>query len=268
MSKQYGKGMSMVVLMAGMLVAARALAGDLDPTNAPGSTMHTLEEIYQKVADIDSPQALSATTTAVNAGYYMATTLSAVDVDLAEGNIKTGVTIFGIAGTLSGTPSPVPKTGQGASFATGDDGDLRKGLTWPVPRFTDNGNGTVTDNLTELIWLKTAYAFGSVNWTNALNACNTLTNGMHGLSDGSVAGDWRLPNVRELLSLINYGATAPALPSGYPFTQVQGMAIHWTSSTRMDTTSYAFGVSLYRGEVSYYSKNTVGAVVWPVRDGQ
>ena len=42
--------------------------------------------------------------------------------------------------------APVPKTGQTTSYATGDDGQLEKGVAWPYPRFTDNGDGTVTDN--------------------------------------------------------------------------------------------------------------------------
>jgi hypothetical protein len=41
-----------------------------------------------------------------------------------------------------------------------------------------------------------------------------------GLSDGSVAGDWKLPNVREMLSLIDYSRILPALPAGHPFTSV------------------------------------------------
>ena len=35
-----------------------------------------------------------------------------------------------------------------------DDGLLRAGIEWPAPRFTDNGDGTVTDSLTGLMWLK------------------------------------------------------------------------------------------------------------------
>ena len=60
----------------------------------------------------------------------------------------------------------VPKTGQttcsdesGVSrpcTGTGEDGEHQKGVAWPNPRFTDNGDGTVTDNLTGLIWLKDA----------------------------------------------------------------------------------------------------------------
>jgi hypothetical protein len=101
MRKQYGKVVSAAVWAAGLLMAGRAMAGRLDPTNAPGPTMHTLEEIYQKVGAFVSPQTLSATTTVVNAGYYATTNLTQVDTDLKAENIATNVTIFGIAGTLS-----------------------------------------------------------------------------------------------------------------------------------------------------------------------
>ena len=63
-------------------------------------------------------------------------------------------------------PAPVSKTGQTVSYATGDDGDLERGVEKPPlkDRFTDNGDGTVTDNLTGLIWLKNADCFGSRTW--------------------------------------------------------------------------------------------------------
>src|SRR5215831_10404550 len=57
---------------------------------------------------------------------------------------------------VSATRAPVPRTGQTTSYAAGDDGALQKGVAWPTPRFTDNNNGTITDNLTGLIWLKNA----------------------------------------------------------------------------------------------------------------
>jgi hypothetical protein len=56
-------------------------------------------------------------------------------------------------------PAAVERTGQTMSFAAGDDGDIKAGVPFPSPRFTDNGDGTVTDHLTGLIWLKNAYCF-------------------------------------------------------------------------------------------------------------
>jgi hypothetical protein len=152
---------------------------------------------------------------------------------------------------------------------------MRKGVAWPNPRFTDNGNGTVTDNLTGLIWLKDANAFGSRTWTNALTDCATLNNGEHGLTDGSVEGDWRLPNVQELQSLIDYGRYNPALcnaagtgqwTSGNPFTGVQS-SYYWSSTTYAYSTAYAWYVYLGAGHVYNGAKGNTSCV-WPVRAGQ
>ena len=171
--------------------------------------------------------------------------------------------------------APVEKTGQTGCWdasgnpvtcaGTGQDGDLQKGVTWPVPRFTDNGDGTVTDNLTGLVWLKNANCFGIRTWANALIDCNSLADGACGLTDGSVAGDWRLPNVKELQSLIDFGQFNPALPTGHPFTGVQ----YYWSSTTLDagSTIGAWSVSLSLGSVIAYDKTTDVLYVWPVRDG-
>jgi hypothetical protein len=137
-------------------------------------------------------------------------------------------------------PTPVPQTGQTTSYATGDDGDLQRGVALVTPRFTDNGDGTVTDNQTGLIWLKDADCFGTRTWSNALSDCNGLADGSCGLTDGSSAGDWRLPNLFELESLRNMGNGNPCLPSGHPFNNVKS--------------------NVYFEELdSYY--------VWPVRGG-
>jgi hypothetical protein len=64
------------------------------------------------------------------------------------------------------------------------------------PRLTDNGNGTVTDNLTGLTWLKNANCFGPSSWFDAVAFCKALKNGQCGLADGSNPGDWRLPNIK------------------------------------------------------------------------
>ena len=162
-------------------------------------------------------------------------------------------------------PAMVPKTGQTTSYAAGDDGGLQKGVTWPDPRFTDNANGTVTDNLTGLIWLKNANCFGTQDWSNSLNSANALNSGECGLTDGSVEGNWRLPNLREMQSLVDYGQSNPSLPSGHPFIGV--LSDHYWSSTTYSVPSNAWFVGLNVGWLASSSK-TQGYYVWPVRDGQ
>ena len=164
-------------------------------------------------------------------------------------------------------PAPVPKTGQTTTCATGDDGDLQKGVIWPYPRFTDNLDGTITDNLTGLIWLKNANCFGSRSWNNALSDCNGLSSGYCGLTDGSNAGDWRLPNYKELFSLVDAENYNPALPSGHPFTNVQ-LYYYWSSTTFAEQTFNVWVVPIYSGGVYNYSKGGGPAHVWPVRGGQ
>ena len=171
----------------------------------------------------------------------------------------------------------VEKTGQVTSYSNtgGEDGDLQKGVAWPSKRFTDKGNGTVTDNLTKLIWLKNANAFGLRTWEQALSDANTLASGSAGLTDGSKAGDWRLPNVTELQSLIDFAYTNPALSSasgksrwvsGDAFIGVQSSA-YWSSSTDSDNSTSAWGVGLYDGRVDGVNKADT-FYVWPVRAGK
>ena len=137
------------------------------------------------------------------------------------------------------TPTPITiienailKTGQTNIFATGDDGDLQKGPVWPNPRFTDNLNGTITDNLTGLIWLKNTTCLGLLLWANAFTVINGLADGhiSCGLSDGSAAGAWRMPNRNEYISLIDSSNYKPPLPSGHPFLNVQNYQ-YWSSTS-------------------------------------
>ena len=185
--------------------------------------------------------------------------------------------------------SVVPQTGQTDSYEDGDDGALQRGLPWPNPRFTDNGDGTVTDNLTQLIWLKDANCIatnysefdkdgtldgdGRITWEHALDFVAGLNDGTY--SDcGAGHTDWHLPNVRELNSLIHYGFRNPALPNtagtdqwseGDPFTDVQS-AHYWSSTTYAGTTVYAWFVGMGYGYVDSDEKD-FSHYVWPVRGG-
>ena len=157
-----------------------------------------------------------------------------------------------------------------------DDGHLERGVEKPPlkDRFRDNGDGTVTDNLTGLIWLKDANCFGTRAWYNALSDCNGLSSGSCGLTEGSSVGDWRLPNRNELASLVHKGYYNPAVPNttgtgqwpeGDPFNNVQSYS-YWSSPTDASTTVSAWGVNVYNGRVYDFSKTSYG-YVWPVRGG-
>ena len=162
----------------------------------------------------------------------------------------------------------VQRTGETEKYGPGDDEALQMGVMWPSPRFTTNNNGTVADNFTGLIWTQNANLFSQQNWNGALTSCNSLGSGTYGLSDGSKAGDWRLPNVRELQSLIDYGRLSPALPVGHPFANVQPF-YYWSSTTYAGYPGNAWFVSLNNGSTAKDGKGySYSIFVWCVRGGQ
>jgi hypothetical protein len=145
--------------------------------------------------------------------------------------------------------------------STGQDGEFLIGETWPNPRYTANGD-CVTDNLTGLTWARNAdLNNGSSTWQGALDFATNL----------SLCGyeDWRLPNITELRSLIDYSKNQPSIMSGHPFSNVrfQGditTVVYWSSTTNMSNPSSAFTLEFYLGEINYKIKSGSGKV-WPVR---
>lgn len=198
--------------------------------------------------------------------------------------IKSGTSSSGIDGIdfvliLNTTTALVPKTGQTTSYTNGDDGDLQAGVSESAARFTDNMDGTITDNRSGLIWLKNANtADYKLTWVNALaavdeiNASGTMNN--RGAGDTSNAGshqtDWRLPNIKELQSLVDLGTTNPALPDSTVFTDLQYYAtsdLYWSGTTTAGyVTSRAWALSIKTGSAENLSKPE-SCFVWPVRGG-
>jgi len=165
--------------------------------------------------------------------------------------------------------NPVPCAG------TGQDGQYQKGVKPAKLRFKDNRDGTVLDVLTGLIWLKNANCFWTKTWQEALNAANTLAPPACGLTDKSRVGDWRLPNINELRSLIDYGFDGPALSNAAGRGQWQEgdaffgvvQAFYWSSSSYPPNPGWAWVVYLKDGLALQFSKDTY-TLMWPVRGGR
>ncbi|MBU4233014.1 MAG: DUF1566 domain-containing protein [Desulfobacterales bacterium] len=179
---------------------------------------------------------------------------------------------FYVIPAMKGNYAPVPKTGQTTVYVPGDDGDLHKGVAWPTPRFTDNQNGTVTDNLTGLIWLQNASALGPTTWGQAITIANNLKSGDAGLKDGSTQGNWRLPNIRELQSLVDYGRggefTGPAVPTPNPFIGVVWQNRYWSSTSENGSLpNLAWWVGFDLGFAGTDPKSN-NYLVWCVRGGR
>jgi uncharacterized caspase-like protein len=145
-------------------------------------------------------------------------------------------------------------------------------------RYIDNGDGTVTDNRSGLIWLKNANCFGYQKWKTAMQSAANLASGQCGLRDGSKRGMWRLPTKDEWKAMIdkkyvdrenwsqpvisNAAGTGP-WKEGDAFSGVQS-DYYWTATTDASDTAYAWHVNLKYGYVNA-SGRTFTYYVWPVR---
>ncbi|MDH3626617.1 MAG: DUF1566 domain-containing protein [Acidobacteriota bacterium] len=174
--------------------------------------------------------------------------------------------------------APVQKTGQTACWdvngelvpcsGTGQDGENQAGVAI-TPRFMENLDGTVTDGLTGLVWLQDATCFAESNWLAALAGAAALADGACGLSDGSIPGDWRLPNAREAMSMIDFGQWNPALAADHPFVVpvFSGLTpfYYWSSTSLVQFPYNAFIVRLNDGILTTGAKSSNTLLVWPVR---
>jgi hypothetical protein len=168
----------------------------------------------------------------------------------------------------------LPRTGQTTSYAQGDDFSAQQGVAWPSIRFTDNADGTVTDRLTGLIWLKNAGCFNATDWASALNAANQLASGACGLTDGSRTGQWRMPNANELESLVDVSQANPAVSAGSGFINVKLGTAYWSSTTYTAGPGNAMAIRFNDGrwingaDGSFNNAKASSAnALWPVKSG-
>ena len=241
-----------------------------EPTAGVSDTMCTLTDIGNMAPTVDSDEC--ATISSVQSGKTFWGRCAGAGWGLLTG---TGSIDSSPPGSVAATLQTICYNASGGTITcagTGQDGEYQMGET-ASPRFTDNADGTVTDNLTGLVWLRNANCsatLGGVNktntltWENSLTWSNNLASGSCGLTDGSVAGDWRLPNVREMISLVDYGiGTAPRLPTGHPFTSVQSNW-YWASTSYSMGLANSWRVDLNDGNPGFSIKTNFSYVL-PVR---
>ncbi|MGR3220228.1 MAG: Lcl domain-containing protein, partial [Candidatus Anammoxibacter sp.] len=172
--------------------------------------------------------------------------------------------------TLYAQPAELWQTGQTSSFHDGDDGALRRGVAWPSSRFTDNNDGTITDNLTGLMWLKDASCLGTKAWMEAIDAIaelNTTPGSFDCREYTANYTDWRLSNRKEIRSLVNYGVGEVNIwLKSRGFWDVQNNR-YWSSTTYAIDTDSAWTVSMGEGSTETGSKSN-GNYLWPVRAGR
>jgi hypothetical protein len=172
---------------------------------------------------------------------------SAVSLVKAQGYLQTGQIACYDA---QGGEVPCPDSGQ--------DGEFRTGITWPVPRFEHHGE-TVLDRLTGLSWTRRANpAELPVTWQEAL----VYVDGMN-RKNAFGRSDWRIPNRRELRSLMSHQTRKPALPEGHPFRDVFS-GWYWTSTTAAVNRAHAWYVHT-EGARMFYGNKEQFFLLWPVR---
>jgi hypothetical protein len=136
---------------------------------------------------------------------------------------------------------------------------------WGAARFNDNGDGTVTDNGTGLVWQKCTGGQSAsdcsgtatdMNWQGALQYCRNLT----------LAGrNWRLPSINELKSIVDYSVYNPAINTFFfPNTEAYD---YWSSSTDVNNAVLAWYVFFYDGLVNVEDKTANYYYVRCVADG-
>jgi hypothetical protein len=161
--KKYLPHITLIVIGTLFVGGLTTLAGSLTPPGFVLNTMYTLDDIYTKLtANTDATLgsgAIPSTPGSASATFHTLTELYNAIPTIDATKVATGTAYLGVTGTMY--PATPFKTGQttcydlaGASRSctgTGEDGESHKGIT---ASYTDNGDETITDNNTGLMWRK------------------------------------------------------------------------------------------------------------------
>lgn len=188
-----------------------------------------------------------------------------------------------------GPPGPIGPPGpQGEPGPQGPPGSQAAPPCFDnANRYVDCGNGTVTDTVTGLVWLKNANCFGTTTYAAANQASAGLADSQCGLTDGSAAGDWRLPTREEWRATVARAVDLGCVnggPGGQPsltndpgtnclsqgpssFTGVEWETGYWSSSAQELGPNEAWLMGLDNG-VAFDDAKVKLKLVWPVRGGR
>ncbi len=227
----------------------KRVGGFTEPQTEPGATGHTLDEIMAEMPQADNTDGAVLTDVADGKTFW--------GLNEADGTwgARTGTTVMPEEDNTDGAvPADVLKDKTYWGLTTGEWGE-QTGAHECIPcngtlvgtRWCDNGDGTVTDLLgyngkgQGLVWLKDADWGGEKAWRineacddegchdDANTRVGTLRNGLAGLTDGSVIGDWQLPSVAAMTA-IAHGIDRVGGGAGSPFTGMLTGGYYWTST--------------------------------------
>ena len=130
--------------------------------------------------------------------------------------------------------------------------------TAPLSRFVDNGNGTVTDIPSGLQWKRCSEGQTWISGTCTGSASKHTWQQALQLADTAIyasKADWRLPNIKELASIVEQACYTPAIDLAvFPNTPSEE---YWSSTPQASDAKYAWHFDFYHGDDgSLYSKST------------
>ena len=157
-------------------------------------------------------------------------------------------TVFGVNfadGRIKGYGTSNPRGGEMTQFVR----YVRGNADYGINDFVDNGDNTITDNATGLMWQQGDSA-GTYDWEGALNYCESL--------DLSGYNDWRLPNAKELQSIVDYNEAptvtgSAAIDPIFDISDIQ--SYFWTSTTHLDSPQMSQAVYVTFGQALGYMNN-------------
>ena len=198
---------------------------------------------------------------------------------LSDGVSTIPVVIFGCTTEQVVSGGGVLKTGQtfcvdsvgdGITCAgTGQDGELQKGI---ARSYTSNAEGTITDNVTGLVWEKLT-ADATIHDFNNLYTWPQAFQKIADLNTANFAGhnDWRLPNINELQTLADYSRSNPAIDPLFFFNDPSSFIksdFYWSSTTwAIAPLTRAFALNFSRGSADAFNKEPILHFVRAVRGG-
>lgn len=221
------------VLVVALLAGTLAACGDTDDSTSDATT-------GSEATGQISAEAAATETTEVGSD-----TESLATGDLSYPLVDTGqVTFYDAEGEIDEPAVGEAFYGQDAAY----EGNQ--------PSYTDNGNGTVTDNVTGLVWEQDPTDTAAV-WSDAVDYCEALSLG------GS--DDWRIPILKELFSISDFGTGWPYLDTEYFYLvearqdkDQQFWANHYEVATELAVPNSAFGVNHMTGHIKAYPDGSDG----------
>ncbi|CAK0772067.1 exported hypothetical protein [Gammaproteobacteria bacterium] len=129
-----------------------------------------------------------------------------------------------------------------------------------VDSFVDNGNGTVSDNNTGLMWAKCCEGLSGAGCATGSATPLEGTPAMSAARNSTLAGydDWHMPNVKELQSLVDYGVSSPSINSTF-FPNFPSDVV-WSNSPAVDANYGVWGVTFGDGAVGSGGRTAANAV--------